>query len=77
MRNKNVEMAQLTYDINLERYRNGELRTMDLNDYQRQLSTNRLSLLQAQIDYKLALMDLRVITLWDYETNQPVVPSYE
>lgn len=64
--------AQLTFSINQERYRNGEITALIMNDYRSQLSTNQLSLLQAQIDYKLAIMNLRLITLWDFETNQPV-----
>jgi outer membrane protein len=69
---QNVKFAQLTYDINLERYKNGDLTSMDLNLYQSQLSQKKMSLTSSQIDYKLALLNLKIITLWDFEKNQPV-----
>jgi outer membrane protein len=71
---QNLQLAQRTYDINLERYKYGDLTSMDLNLYQSQLSQKRTSLTASQIDYKLALLNLKIITLWDFEKNQPVVP---
>ncbi|MBN1291802.1 MAG: TolC family protein [Candidatus Latescibacteria bacterium] len=72
---QSVRNAELTYDINLERYKNGDLTSMDLNLYQTQLSERKISLVQAQIDYKLALLDLKIQTLWDFENNVPVLPE--
>lgn len=69
---QNLQLAQRTYDINLERYKYGDLTSMDLNLYQSQLSQKRTSLTASQIDYKLALLNLKIITLWDFEKNQPV-----
>lgn len=69
---KNVRNAQLTYEINLERYKNGDLTSMDLNDYQTQLSSEKTSLTSAQINYKLAVLNLKILTLWDYENNAAV-----
>ena len=71
---QNLQLAQRTYDINLERYRYGDLTSMDLNLYQSQLSQKRTSLTASQIDYKQALLNLKIITLWDFEKNQPAVP---
>ena len=70
---QNVRNAQLTYDINLERYKNGDLTSMDLSLYQNQLSQAKLSLVKSLIDYKMALLDLKIQSLWDFEKNRSVL----
>ena len=70
---QNVESAQLTYDINLERYRNGDLTSMDLNLIQNQLSQRKIGLVNAMINYKLSLLDLKIESLWDFEKNRPAL----
>lgn len=70
---KNVDMAQLTYDINLERYKNGALTSMDLNQFQSQLTQKKINLVNALINYKLALLDLKIQSLWDFERNEAVL----
>ena len=70
---KNTRNAQLTYDINLERYENGDLTSIDLDRYQTQLSQTKNNLVDALINYKLALLNLKIQTLWDFETDQPVI----
>jgi outer membrane protein TolC len=70
---QNVRSAQLTYDINLERYENGDLTSMDLNLVQNQLSQRKIGLVNAMINYKLALLDLKIESLWDFEYDRPVV----
>ncbi len=72
---QNEKNAQLTYEINLERYRNGDLTSMDLKLYQNQLSEKKTSLVQAQINYKLELLNLKIQSLFDFEKNQPLVPT--
>jgi outer membrane protein len=67
--------SQLTYDINLERYKNGDLTSMDLNLYQVQLSNNKMAYAQARINYKIALLNLKVQSLYDFTTNEPVIPE--
>lgn len=67
--------SQLTYDINLERFKNGDLTSMDLNLYQVQLSNNKMAYAQSLINYKLELLNLKIQTLYDFTTNQPVVPE--
>jgi len=67
--------AKLTYDINLERYENGDLTSMDLNLYQVQLSQNKVSLAQARINYKLELLNLKIQSLYDFVNDQPIIPS--
>lgn len=69
---KNIKIAQQTYDINLERYRNGDLTSMDLNLFQTQLSQKKNDLVNAIIAQKLAVLDLKVQSLWDFVKQQPV-----
>ncbi len=70
---QNVKIAQLTYDINLERYKNGDLTSMDLNLFQDQLSQKKIGLVNALINYKLAILDLKIQSLWDFEREEPVI----
>ncbi len=72
---QNEKNAQLTYEINLERYSNGDLTSMDLNLYQTQLSQKKMAYAQALIDYKNELLNLKVQSLFDFETNQAIVPQ--
>ena len=72
---QNEKNAQLTYEINLERYANGDLTSMDLNLYQTQLSTKKMSYAQTLIDYKIELLNLKIQSLYDFEKNQAIVPE--
>lgn len=71
---QSVTNAQLTYDLNLERYKNGDLTGMDLNIYQNQLSEKQLTHTNSLISYKLELLNLKIQTLYDFEKKQSVVP---
>jgi outer membrane protein len=70
---KNVKNARLTYEINLERYKGGDLSSKDMQFYQLQLSEEQLKEVEALINYKLALLDLKIRTLWDFEKNKSIV----
>jgi outer membrane protein TolC len=72
---KTVENAELAYDINLERYRNGDLTSLDLGIYQNQLSESKMSLTNAIIDYKIELLNLKIQSLYDFEKQIPVIPG--
>lgn len=72
---QNVRNAQLTYDINKERYLNGDLTGMDLNLFQNQLSSKKLDLINAQINYKLEILNIKIQTLFDWETKTSIVPT--
>ena len=72
---QNQKNSQLTYDINLERYKNGDLTSMDLNLFQQQLSQKKMAYAQSLINYKIALLNLKVVSLYDFSTNQPVIPE--
>jgi len=72
---KNETNAQLTYEINLERYRNGDLTSMDLDRFQNQLSEKKANFSNALINYKLELLNMKIQSLWDFENNQSFVPK--
>ncbi|MFV0377693.1 MAG: TolC family protein [Mangrovibacterium sp.] len=67
--------AQMTYEINEERYKNGDLTGMDLNQFQTQLSTQKMNYAQSLIDYKIELLNLKIQTLYDFETRTAIVPQ--
>ena len=70
--------AQLTYDLNEERYRNGELTGLQMNQFQNQLSNSKMSYTHAIINYKVQLLNIKILTLYDFEKDAPVVPmSYD
>lgn len=72
------QSAQLTYDLNEERYRNGELTGLQMNQIQSQLSSSKVSYTQAIINYKIQLLNIKILTLYDFEKDEPVVPiTYE
>jgi outer membrane protein TolC len=72
---QNETNAQLTYEINLERYQNGDLTGMDLNLYQTQLSEKKLTLAQSLINYKIELLNLKIQSLYDFEKGGPILPA--
>lgn len=72
---QNQTNAQLTYEINLERYENGDLTGMDLSLFQNQLSGAKISYNQALINYKIELLNLKIQSLYDFENNEPILPS--
>jgi outer membrane protein TolC len=72
---QNVRNAQLTYDLNLTRYREGDITGMDMNQFQTQLSNKKISRTQALINYKTELLNLKILSLYDFENNRPIVPT--
>ncbi len=72
---KNEENAKLTYEINLEKYRNGDLTSMDLNLQQNQLTQKKNALISALINYKIELLNMKLQTLYDFETKQLIAPD--
>ncbi len=70
---RQVASAEKTFEINLEKYQNGDLTSQLLGDYRQTLSDARLGEIQALINYKLQLLDLKIKSLWDFENDQPVV----
>lgn len=72
---QNEKNAQLTYDINLERYQNGDLTSIDLQRFQNQLSEKKTSLVNALINYRLEIINMKVQSLWDFENNTSFIPK--
>lgn len=69
-----VKNAERTYDINVEKYRSGSLSGMELKNQQTQLTDAKTALTGAIISYKLRLLDLKIQTLWDFQTNTSYLP---
>lgn len=74
---KSVRNAQLTYDINLTRYREGDLTGMEISQFQTQLSNRKIAHAQALINYKIELLNLKILSLYDFENDKPIVPVKE
>lgn len=72
---QNERNAQLTYEINLERYANGDLTSMDMNLFQTQLSEKKMAYAQSLIDYKVELLNLKIQSLYDFEKNEAIIPE--
>jgi outer membrane protein TolC len=71
---QSVKNAQLTYELNAERYRSGELTGMEMSQFQTQLSNQKMSYVSTLINYKLELLNLKVISLYDFEKNVQIIP---
>jgi outer membrane protein TolC len=71
---QSIRNAQLTYDLNLTRYREGDITGMQISQYQTQLSSTKMEYTQALINYKIELLNLKILSLFDFEKNEPVVP---
>ncbi len=71
---QNVANAQRTYDLNLTRYREGDITGMDMNQFQTQLSNKKIAYTQALINYKIELLNLKILSLYDFEYDVPIVP---
>lgn len=70
---QNDKNAELTYEINLERYRNGDLTSIDLQRFQNQLSEKKIELSNALINYRIELINMKIQSLWDFENNTSFV----
>ena len=74
---KRLRNAQNSYDLNNIKYREGDISGMEINQYQTQLSTSKVSLMQARINYKTELLNLKIATLYDFENDKAIVPVRE
>jgi outer membrane protein TolC len=71
---KSIENAEITYKINYEKYLNNSISAMMFRDYQEQLTAAKQSYVDAIIDYKMQLLEIKIYTLWDFERNVSIVP---
>ncbi|MCC8087849.1 MAG: TolC family protein [Rikenellaceae bacterium] len=67
--------AQRTYDLNTERYRNGEITGLEMSQFEAQLSDTKVSRLETLINYKTELLYMKIISLYDFEKRVSVVPD--
>jgi outer membrane protein len=72
---KSALNAQLTYEINLDRYKTGDITSKDMGQYQSQFSQAKQSLVNSLINYKLELLNMKIQSLWDFENNTSFVPK--
>ena len=72
---QNEKNALLTYEINVERYENGDLTGMDLNLFQTQLSEKKIAYSHSLINYKIELLNLKIQSLYDFVNNKEIVPA--
>ena len=71
---KSVRNTELTYELNQVRYREGNVTGLQMSQYQAQLSNARSSYITAQIRYKNELLSLKILTLYDFENDKPIIP---
>jgi outer membrane protein TolC len=71
---KKVRNAQLTYDLNVTRYREGDLTGMQMSQFQNQLSSAKQSHTRSLINYKIELLNLKILSLYDFDNDRPIVP---
>ena len=71
---QNVKNAQLTYDLNQTRYREGDITGMEMSQFQTQLSNQKIAYTQSLINYRIELLNLKILSLYDFDTNSPIVP---
>ena len=71
---QNVKNAQLTYDLNQTRYREGDITGMEMSQFQTQLSNKKITYTQALINYRIELLNLKILSLYDFDNNAPIVP---
>lgn len=70
---KNVEVAEKSFQITRERYANGEIDSQAMALERERLNNAYISRLEAFISYKLLLSDLMRKTFYDFENDRPVV----
>ena len=63
-----------TYDLNQTRYREGDITGMEMSQFQTQLSNKKITYTQALINYRIELLNLKILSLYDFDKNIPIVP---
>lgn len=71
---QNVRNAGLTYDLNQTRYREGDITGMEMSQFQTQLSNKKMTYTQALINYRIELLNLKILSMYDFDKNVPIVP---
>jgi outer membrane protein TolC len=69
---KNVKVAEKSFDITLQRYSDGDIDSQALALERNRLNSAYSAHLDAYIAYQLSLADLMRQTFYDFRTNTPV-----
>jgi len=69
---KSRELAERSFWLALQKFYNGELSAQDIDLSQKRVTNVRRAYIDAFIDYKIALSDLKRKTLFDFEKNSPI-----
>lgn len=75
MLRKSTDVSRRSFEINLQRFENGDITSTELARASEQLSQSNLAYLAAFIEYKLALADLRRKTLYDFQAGASLVEA--
>ncbi len=67
------EIAGKSYDISLHRFKNGDITAWELAEGLNKLTSAQTSFLDAFVAYRMALNDLRMKTMYDFEHHQSIV----
>lgn len=70
-----AENAQITYELNYQRYLNGTISGIQLKEFQKQLNDAKDEVTNKIITYKQQLLALKIATFWDFETNESILPA--
>jgi outer membrane protein TolC len=69
---KNVKVAEKSYNISKKRFANGDISSQELALERDRLNRTYISHLEAFINYKLSLADLKRKTFYDFKNSQPL-----
>lgn len=70
---KNQKVAERAFEISLNRFNNGDITSQILALDRDRLNQAKFSYLNAYIDYKLAIADLKRKTMWDFEKDRSLL----
>jgi len=70
---KREKIAQRNFDITLERFNNGDITSIVLANNRDRLISAKTAYLNAYIEYRLTIADLKRRTLWDFEKGRSLV----
>ncbi|MBN2410627.1 TolC family protein [candidate division KSB1 bacterium] len=70
---KREKIAQRNFDITLERFNNGDITSVVLANNRDRLISAKTAYLNAYIEYRLTIADLKRKTLWDFEKDRSLV----
>lgn len=71
---RNVENAERTFLIDTENYKNNNMTAYDYQQRQQQLMNEKKNYTSSIINYKKQVLQLKLITLWDFESNVSILP---